>query len=494
MQRVRLAVTVALGVLGLAAPLGLATPAAAQATPTPLPIPVPSATPPATVCTISATGSGAIFLTGLVATANGYVAVDGNNTVWGKRVVFLNKSCQRTSTRSYTGSGATDPQDIAVDNNGTYWIADTGDDPVQPTRSTISLWKLTGQNGSFTRYDFSYPDGPHNAEALLLNGDGSPIFVTKSIDGPAGIYTHTGKLSDSSTMALTKVGSFTPEQTGTPNKLGDHGQAQNAVTGGANSPDGTKVVLRTLTDAYQWNVTGGNVVTALTTLTKKPSITRLASDEQGYAIAFTTDGGSYLTVSDVNAETPLYRYTPSPPVAPSTKASAKAPKTPAPPGFFRRWFNSLSLSDVMWLLGGVAAFGLVLVGVGIYGIRRARARNARAGPPRSKSGSGRPGGPGSGGQGGQGSGRSGGSGSGGSGRATPPVPVGGGAGVYGSPRPPQPPDPYGYTPPADPPGGGNQYSGHYSGGVYGAPVDPYQDAPKGYPDDRQYPGDGYGHR
>ncbi|HKD98174.1 MAG TPA: hypothetical protein VKB69_11285 [Micromonosporaceae bacterium] len=486
----------------------MAAPAVADPSPSPLPISAPAAVPPTTVCTIASNSTGAVELTGLVATGDGYAAVDGRNDVWGMRVVFLSKKCVRTSLRTYPGSGATDPQDIAVDSDGTYWIADTGDDPVSPTRDTVHLWKLTSASGSFTRYDFSYPDGPHNTEALLLDGDGSPIFVTKSIDGPAGIYSYSGKLSTSSTMTLTKSGTFAPEQTGTPNKLGDHGQAQNAVTGGATSPDGTHVALRTLTDAYEWDVTGGDVLAALK---GKPRITRMPNEEQGYAIAYTTDGKNFVTVSDVNAPAPIQKYTPSSPSASPTKAGPKPPKTQAPPGFFRRWFNSLSLSDVMWLLGGIAAFGLLLVGIGIFGIRRARIRNAALARARARAGRG--GGPGGGdgsGPGGRGPGGGPGAGGpgGGSGRAAAPVPtpVGGGTpGVYGAPRSPlpadpygTPADPYGYPPPADPfgPGsgqGGRQYGGgQYGGGTYGAPVDPYQDGTQGYHEDRRRPDDGYG--
>ena len=34
-----------------------------------------------------------------------------------------------------------------------------------------------------------YPDGPHDAEALLLSGDGRPVIVTKELGGRSAIYT-----------------------------------------------------------------------------------------------------------------------------------------------------------------------------------------------------------------------------------------------------------------------------------------------------------------
>ena len=370
MQSVRMAVAA----VAVAAVVGLTgVPAfAAPTSPTPagspsasaLATPVAAPVAPATVCTI--TKAAAVNITGLVATSSGYVVIDGQNPNWGRRVAYLNSQCQRTDVQSYPNGTAIDPQDIAMDKNGTLWIADTGDDPVTPQRSTIALFKVTSQS-NMTRYKFAYPNGPHNTEALLLNGNGNPIFVTKQITGPASVYTYTGQLQTGTTMTLQNVGTFTPEQTGTANKLGNRGPAQNEVTGGANSPDGKKVVLRTLTDAYEWNVTNGDVIAAITH--GKPTITPMPNEDQGYAIAFTPDGQSFLTVSDSPVDTPILKYQPATAAA---AASAKKLTAPKAPSALRKWFNGLTFSQLMWLLAGVAAFGFVLLLIGVLGIRHAR--------------------------------------------------------------------------------------------------------------------------
>src|SRR5262249_14667753 len=160
-----------------------------------------------------------------------------------------------------------------------------------------------------THYKFSYPDGNHNAGAFLLTGDGKPVFITKSISGPAQVYTYSGSLTTSQTMTLSKAGQFQPEQTGTANKLGPRGFAQNEVTGGANAPGGKKVALRTFTDAYEWDVTNGDVIGAITKST--PRITPMPNEDQGYAIAYTTDGSSFLTISDGPGPTPILKYKPA---------------------------------------------------------------------------------------------------------------------------------------------------------------------------------------
>jgi hypothetical protein len=369
MRRVGFPVIVTLGLVLTATP-ALAEPTAAS-------VPVPPANPGTIVCTIRDTV--AVGMTGLVATSTGYVVIDGKNPAWGQlRVIYLDKSCNRSSgTQAYSGSGAIDPQDVAIDSKGVLWVADIGDsnNPVQPVRELVSLWKVPSRTGSMTHYKFSYPDGAHNAEALLLDGKGAPIFVTKEISAAAGIYTFSGTLTTASTMKLTKVGSFRPQQTGTANKLGSHGQAQNSVTGGAVAPGGGRVALRTLSDAYEWDVSGGDVVAALTTGT--PRITPLPNEDQGYGIAYSADGKSFLTVSFSDGESTMLKYTPAKPAATpaatgGTGGTTNTVKKKSGPGALRTWFNKLTLPQLMWYLGGLAAFGLLLVLLGVYGIRRSR--------------------------------------------------------------------------------------------------------------------------
>ena len=105
---------------------------------------------------------------------------------------------------------------------------------------------------------------------MRCSGDaGTPIIVTKGSE--AGIYTPTAPLATGPEgVPLRKVGAFTATRTGTPGFLGLVGQA--LVTGGATSPDGKKAVLRTYSDAYEWDVPNGDVVAAIA---KPPRITPL---------------------------------------------------------------------------------------------------------------------------------------------------------------------------------------------------------------------------
>src|SRR5262249_34519404 len=128
-------------------------------------------------------------ITGLAVTGNGYAVTVKGGVPINVKIYLLDNECRRTGrTLSYlAGNGPRDPQDIQVDGNGTFWVADTGDDPVNPTRGNVSVWKVTTE-GRATLYRFSFPDRPQSAQALLLNGDGNPVIITDNPKGPAGIY------------------------------------------------------------------------------------------------------------------------------------------------------------------------------------------------------------------------------------------------------------------------------------------------------------------
>ena len=360
----RRVVPVAIAVLGLV--LGPVT--AALAAPSAPPVVVPSPVPGQPVCTVE--DDRLVELSGLVATDTGYVVVnDSNDNNAAMRIFFLNQQCKFQRSVGYP-NGARDPEDLAVAPDGTLWVADTGDNPTSANhRTTIALWKLApGTNTEPVRYRLTYPDGAHDAEALVLGGNGTPVIVTKEASGTSGVYVPAAPLSPTASngVQLTRAGQFKATRTGTSGFLGIVGQG--LVTGGANSPDGKRVALRTYSDAYEWDVPDGDVVKAITTGT--PRITPLPDEPQGESIAYSRDGKSFLTLSDQQqGAVKMLRYTP----ASATAKPAPARNVPAVThGDARGWFQKLSLQQVTYLVALVGVLGLVLVLVGVYGIRRSR--------------------------------------------------------------------------------------------------------------------------
>ncbi|HEX6499579.1 MAG TPA: hypothetical protein VF054_11165 [Micromonosporaceae bacterium] len=317
---------------------------------------------PATACTVK--DDQVANLSGLVATASGYVAVSGRSSDGTTpRVFVLDGSCRRQRTVSYP-SQPLDPEDVVAQPDGTLWIADIGD--TDKNRPWITLWKAAANLSKMTRYRFTYPDKQaRDAEAIVLNGNGMPIVVTKVANGPAELYTPAAAPDANATggVPLKKVGEFHPVRTNTPNQFGVVGQ--NTVTGGANSPDGKRVVLRTYSDAYEWDVAGGDAVAAITQ--GKPRITPLPNESRGEAITYTHDGSAFLTVPRDGAAK-ILRYTPSTSDQPPPTKAASAPG--ASGGSF---WKKLTLKQLTVLVAAVGVLGLLMVVGGVLGIRYARA-------------------------------------------------------------------------------------------------------------------------
>jgi hypothetical protein len=366
MRRIALAVIAVTGVVSLPLTSAYADPNPAAS------IPVPPAIPGQAVCSLSTQLSSIV---GLTATASGYAVVDKANSRLLSRVYQMSSSCKLTTPISYSGGSgeARDPRDIQASPDGKdYWVADSGDSLQSPERTSIGLWKIPVNKSQGTLYHFTFPqgDGPYDADAMLIGSNGSPIFITYPLTGPAGIYVPTTAPNPSgASVPLTKAGQFTPENTGTSNKLGPPGRL--VVTGGAVSPDGTKVVLRTYSDAYEWDVTGGDIVKTLTTGT--PRITPLPDEAQGEAITYSHDGKYFLTVSDLSTGgASMLRYTPAAAIV--VKKAGTGGGSGAGNGGGQSWFSKLSLNQLTFMVAAVGIIGLAMVLFGVIGITQARKR------------------------------------------------------------------------------------------------------------------------
>ncbi|MFE9956739.1 hypothetical protein [Micromonospora sp. NPDC005299] len=384
-------VTIALSLVGaVVAPAGLALAAPAAA-------PVLAAAPKKK-CTVD--DKRLRELSGLVATSTGYVVInDGTEDESRKRVFFLDTKCEIAKDPvRYSGSGPFDTEDLAVGpDKKTLFIADTGDNVEAKTRrERVAVWTMP-LNGSKqpVLHRLSYPGKePHDAEALLVGDDNLPLVITKDLSGKSEIFTPTVKLKasgDLEAIPMKKVGEVTLPKTNTENKLGGPGRL--LVTGAARSPDGGRVVLRTYGDAFEFDVTGGNIVGALAT--GKPRVTPLA-DPFGEAISYTPDGKSFVTVSDgglLDAADPIdvLSYTPA---TTGVEALPNAGKDVTKPAAEKSWIEGLSLDEITYLIAAVGVVGALLVGAGIFGILRARRKPAPPAAPTDERGDEFPGNPG----------------------------------------------------------------------------------------------------
>ncbi len=383
MPRASSSITVVLGVVAAALGAGFGT---AWAAPSPTPAGVAGAAAIVQgkkVCAI--TDSKLVELSGMVATASGYVVINDSTDVSSReRVFYLDKKCKVDDSVSYPGGGPRDTEDLALSPDGkTLWVADTGNNITSDDqRESIVLWSLPADGGKQpTLHRFVYPDDkPRDAEALVLTGAGAgtPLVITKST-GPAELFAPASaiKNNNSTGVPLKKLGDLTLPKTETPNFLNAAGRL--TVTGAARSADGKKVVVRTYADAFEWDVAeGGDVVAALTS-DAKPRITGL-TDPWGEAISYTADGKQFVTVSDGgelgdDADIDILSYAPAAAAVPTAGATDGAAGGDGGGGSF---FDNLSLKDITSFIAAIGVIGLILVGAGVAGIIVARKKKASA--------------------------------------------------------------------------------------------------------------------
>ena len=176
-----------------------------------------------------------------------------------------------------------DPEDLARGPDGTLWVGDIGDNGLR--RDTVAAIELPTE-GPARLHRLTYPDGPHDAEALLIDAAGRPIVVVKDA-GPAGVYRTEAPPDGVGPTPLQRVGQVTLPPSDT---MGGPlaGLGSRLVTGAAASADGRVVALRSYTDAWLYRVPAdGDLVAALT---GRPVRVPLPGEPQGEAIAFEPSG------------------------------------------------------------------------------------------------------------------------------------------------------------------------------------------------------------
>lgn len=331
---------------------------------TPLTVSAAADTPkPEPICRI--TDDRIAELSGLVSDGERWFAVNDGGTRL--EVFVLNRQCavQRVITAKVDPY---DVEDLALAADGTLWLADIGDNRKQ--RDTIALHRLT-PDGRAVLHRLTYPDGPHDAETLLLDRTGTPYIVTKNAVGETGIYRPTGDLRSPGPAPLEQIGTVTVDASGTPGgPVGGAGSL--LVTGGAVSPDGTVVALRTYTDAYLYPAPDGNIIDALYT---DPVRIPLPNEQQGEAIALEPDGtllsaseGTGQRMRGVRGAAGLVGFEPDTPAGKSTQAGpASRPDDASPARGGRAGGNGLP--PLQGLL--IAA---TVVGAAWFGLSRVRRR------------------------------------------------------------------------------------------------------------------------
>jgi hypothetical protein len=140
-----------------------------------------------------------------------------------------------------TGATVTDWEAIAVgpcQGGSCLFVGDIGDNGAK--RSSVTVYRIPEPAANETSVgvaeaiEMTYPDGAHDAEALLVTPDGTIVIVTKGETGPVNVYRVPANARPGAVVALERIGAAM------------HGELprDQRITDAAASPDGQLIALR----------------------------------------------------------------------------------------------------------------------------------------------------------------------------------------------------------------------------------------------------------
>ncbi len=203
-----------------------------------------------------------------------------------------------------TGPTAPDVEDVAVGPCGDgscVFLADIGDNLRE--RQSVQLIRipepeeLTDGTLPVEAFPFRYPEGPRDAEALIVDAQGVPWVITKLGSSLGEVYRLEG-LQSGTTLVAAKVG-----------ELHAPHHRDRATTAADLHPEGERLLLRTYGRVWELRRAGSTRIEDL--LAVEPTEVPAGSQIQGEAIAFTAEGDGYLLGSE-GAGAALLRVTCAP--------------------------------------------------------------------------------------------------------------------------------------------------------------------------------------
>lgn len=212
------------------------------------------------------------------------------------RVFAMSADGQLKATFALGGAFASDWEDMARGpcqdpKASCIYVADMGDNKKQ--RNDYKLYRFAEPEREPSaeiaitpeRFDIRYPDGAHNAEALLVHPvTGHITIVTKTNEGPSPIYEFTQALSAGTTIELKKVGEIAAPK------------GSERFTGGAVHPNAKGILLRTYSSLWYYPMSEGQSVAQA--ISGPACALPVADEAQGETVEWLADGSGYLTISE----------------------------------------------------------------------------------------------------------------------------------------------------------------------------------------------------
>ncbi len=231
-----------------------------------------------------------------------YVHNDSGDT---SRFFAISPNGQLKETFEFKGD-AIDCEDIAVGpgpvkGKSYVYLGDIGDNHHQ--RRTIEIYRFAEPEITSAKtahlqastYYFKYPDGPRDAETLMIDPVDRQLYIVSKREDSVGVYTAPLNVSvtDTTTLKLQCKLHFK----GLP--------LLKWITAGDISADGKQILLRSYQNIYYWKRNPGEPVWKA--MQSKPQELKHNAEKQGEAIGFTADGKGFYTTSE-GKNAPIYFY------------------------------------------------------------------------------------------------------------------------------------------------------------------------------------------
>ena len=207
-----------------------------------------------------------------------------------------------SKSRPITSTGETESVQALSLFDDLLYIGDVGD--ADSSRDFVTVFRVdpASEINSFRAWDFIYPDGPRDAQAMALSGKGNIYIVTDGED--PGIYSADAEPSRSEMNTLVRAA-----------------DAPEGVTDAVFLDDGGTLMLRTavgveLLDAFSWEST------ALTTYVDPPTAESISTYGEGRMLV--GDGGGLR-------DEPLPEGTTTVTPGPSAPLASESPESSAEP-------------------------------------------------------------------------------------------------------------------------------------------------------------------
>jgi len=237
-----------------------------------------------------------------------------NDVLWthndsgdGPTLYAMDRSGRDLGSWRVIGADAKDWEDVAVGpcadtSRSCLYIADMGNN--DRARNDLVIYRVPepdvdmagGQSNQVTAraeaFRFRYPDGSLDAESLLVHPQTGDVYIiSKRLDGPSVLYHMPMPLDADREVVLERLGG---------RAFFDVPMMQGLTTGASFAPSGTRFVVRTYLDAFEFQVSDGPQPESVRDafLVAEVPHTSLLGEAQGEAVTYDPTGTTLWTVSE----------------------------------------------------------------------------------------------------------------------------------------------------------------------------------------------------